>query len=272
MRGRASLEEDTHDPPSRFTYGRYRQPSAMGGAAGGGASSTGGGASNFSHAHSVLGGGVSVGGGGASNFGHSHSPLSAHHHHHHMLRGDGGGEEEGIYESADPPSRHHRGGGDNTPDSESDDFIQAQQVLVQSASDLPLPDPPATTKVAPKAGHKMASEAGHKVAPEAGHKVAPDVGHKREYYPSPEDHSAESSPVDSDGHEDDEEEEEDDDEEEGELEAIVRQISRPSSAMEEVRRHSLPSSSQDTLESSSASPVTEQSALIRPKRYPEYKH
>ncbi|RZF46528.1 hypothetical protein LSTR_LSTR011895 [Laodelphax striatellus] len=180
----------------------------------------------------------------------------------------------------------------------SDDFIQAQQVLARSASDQPLPPAPdaAMTSSSYKMEPSMTSTS-YKMAPEQGqgsyqvqsyqaasnpgitsYKVAPNQGSQaREYYPSPEEeHSGESTDSEEEAvHREEDDEDEDDDEEEeeeGELEAIVRQMSRPSSAMEEVRRHSLPGSSQDTLGSSSASPVTEQSALIRPKRYPEYKH
>uniref|UniRef100_A0A1B6ECV5 Uncharacterized protein n=1 Tax=Clastoptera arizonana TaxID=38151 RepID=A0A1B6ECV5_9HEMI len=125
-------------------------------------------------------------------------------------------EEEGIYETADPDRGAPPCPGD-TPDSESDAFIQAQQRLVRSASE----------EVLPTAGTSTAGPSSHPDPP------------KREYYPSPLD-SGDSSP---------------------EMEDPMRSISGPPTEA---------TSSQDTIDSS---PITEQSALIRPpKRYPEYKH
>ncbi|XP_041630682.1 uncharacterized protein mmd isoform X2 [Drosophila kikkawai] len=125
------------DDESRFTFGgRYRQPAASSGRHGPHQSHSPhafGHHTHHSHAH-----------------GHAtHGPHSSHHSSHTHLHQ----EDEGIYETAD---QHERNIGDVrldcqvTPDSESDDFIQAQQQLARWASEdvvsvVVLDQPPSGT-------------------------------------------------------------------------------------------------------------------------------
>ncbi|XP_047110885.1 disintegrin and metalloproteinase domain-containing protein 22 isoform X1 [Schistocerca piceifrons] len=176
-------------------------------------------------------------------------PQSYHHHHHQHVE-----EEEGIYETAD----RDRGGEQlcaDTPDSESDEFIQAQQQLVRSASEEALPVTPkgSSTSISHHARHQSSH---HRRGASSPHQ---DKAVKREYYPSP-------PPSESD---------------EGSGEGSVRDAAPSTSAPSEGRRGD-PSdedsageedndSSRDTAASSSVS-GTEQTALLRPRRYPEYKH
>nr|CAD7403273.1 unnamed protein product [Timema cristinae] len=149
-------------------------------------------------------------------------------------------EEEGIYETAD----HDRGGthmcGD-TPDSESDEFIQAQQQLVRSASEEALPV--VSTGAAHHSRHHS-SKSGGPPPPDAA------TGVKREYYPSP-------PPSES----------EEDDESSGKSASPGQQRCEED---EEYSGDDDNDSSRDTQAASVSG--TEQTALLRPKRYPEYKH
>nr|CAD7202566.1 unnamed protein product [Timema douglasi] len=149
-------------------------------------------------------------------------------------------EEEGIYETAD----HDRGGthmcGD-TPDSESDEFIQAQQQLVRSASEEALP---VVSSGAAHHSRHHSSKSGGPPPPDAA------TGVKREYYPSP-------PPSES----------EEDDESSGKSASPGQQRCEED---EEYSGDDDNDSSRDTQAASVSG--TEQTALLRPKRYPEYKH
>ncbi|XP_055390177.1 disintegrin and metalloproteinase domain-containing protein unc-71 isoform X3 [Condylostylus longicornis] len=104
------------DDESRFVYGRYRHPPANRHPHQSHSPHAFGHHTHHSHAH-----------------GHpSHGPHSSHHSSHTHLHQD----EEGIYESADHHDRTVDARIDReTPDSESDDFIQAQQQLARWASE-----------------------------------------------------------------------------------------------------------------------------------------
>ncbi|ALC49632.1 mmd, partial [Drosophila busckii] len=109
------------DEDARFAYGgRYRQPAP-----------TGRHTTHQSHSPHAFGHHTHH----SHAHGHAtHGPHSSHHSSHTHLHQD----DEGIYESAD---HHERGGLDarldpqETPESESDDFIQAQQQLARWASE-----------------------------------------------------------------------------------------------------------------------------------------
>ncbi|PNF20107.1 hypothetical protein B7P43_G04792 [Cryptotermes secundus] len=202
-------------------------------------------------------------------YGRYRHPTGRHppgYHQHHLQ------EEEGIYETAD----HDRGGDQlcgDTPDSESDEFIQAQQQLVRSASEEALPvtaKPSSSTYERSGVGHHTRHHSHHRASPRQQDKpsMAATSGGgavKREYYPSPppsesEDESSPDSPGPSSS-------------------PAPAMTSAAGSQSTEPLRHSASEdsvdedndSSRETAASSSVS-GTEQTALLRPKRYPEYKH
>ncbi|XP_055911634.1 disintegrin and metalloproteinase domain-containing protein unc-71 isoform X1 [Eupeodes corollae] len=104
------------DEESRFVYGRYRHPTTSRHPHQSHSPHAFGHHTHHSHAH-----------------GHAtHGPHSSHHSSHTHLHQD----DEGIYESADHHDRTVDARIDReTPDSESDDFIQAQQQLARWASE-----------------------------------------------------------------------------------------------------------------------------------------
>ncbi|XP_037919023.1 disintegrin and metalloproteinase domain-containing protein unc-71 isoform X3 [Hermetia illucens] len=168
------------DDESRFVYGRYRHPTTSRHPHQSHSPHAFGHHAHHSHAH-----------------GHqSHGPHSSHHSSHTRLHQD----DEGIYESAD----HHDRNVDarvnrETPDSESDDFIQAQQQLARWASEdvvsVVVQDPGTSSDIHPHQSVGSSSVTGiihgETVSMNAttnGLNVGP-----REYYPSPPSTETESS-------------------------------------------------------------------------------
>ncbi|XP_021934783.1 disintegrin and metalloproteinase domain-containing protein 19 isoform X5 [Zootermopsis nevadensis] len=208
-------------------------------------------------------------------YGRYRHPTGRHppgYHHHHLQ------EEEGIYETAD----HDRGGDQlcgDTPDSESDEFIQAQQQLVRSASEEALPVTAKHRSSSYERGgvvHHTRHHSHHRASPRQQQQDKPSMAStssvvsgggavKREYYPSPppsesEDESSPDSPSPSSSA------------------APAMTSAAGSQSTEHLRRSASEDSvdedndsSRETAASSSVS-GTEQTALLRPKRYPEYKH